>query len=256
MRLEGKSAIVTGSARGIGQAIAMSFAAEGARVLVADILDGTETVSRIGPMAVYQETDLEQEPQIESMVARAQREFGGVDILVNNAVVQYEQDLEVLTVDTLDHMYRVNLRGVILCCKHAVPRMLQRGGGNIVNIASVMGVVGDPPLIGYSAMKGGVLAATVAVAVSYAGRGIRCNAILPGDVNTRLSDAYWQQFTDPNAAKAEIEALYPLKRFAEPSEIASIALFLASSDSAFMTGSYLRADGGLLAAVYQGKSMA
>jgi NAD(P)-dependent dehydrogenase (short-subunit alcohol dehydrogenase family) len=257
MKLEGKAAVVTGSARGIGQAIALAMAREGAAVLVADILDGAETVRSIvaaGGRAAYQHTDLQEEPQVAAMIARSESEFGGVDILVNDAAVQHEVLLEDLTVEQIDHMYRVNLRGVILACKHAVPSMLRRGGGRIVNIASVMGLVGDPLLVAYSAMKGGVIATTKGVAVSYAARGIRCNAIAPADVDTRLSHQYWEQFPDPKAARAEVEALYPMRRFAQADEIARIAVFLASDDSSNMTGAVLVSDGGLLSTVYMGKA--
>jgi NAD(P)-dependent dehydrogenase (short-subunit alcohol dehydrogenase family) len=257
MKLEGKVAVVTGSARGIGQAIALALAREGAAVLVADILDGAETVRSIaaaGGRAAYQQTDLQEEPQVAAMIARSESEFGGVDILVNDAAVQYEVLLEDLTVEQIDHMYRVNLRGLILACKHAVPSMLRRGGGRIVNIASVMGLVGDPLLVAYSAMKGGVIATTKGVAVSYAARGIRCNAIAPADVDTRLSHQYWEQFPDPKAARAEVEALYPMRRFAQADEIARIAVFLASDDSSNMTGAVLVSDGGLLSTVYMGKA--
>lgn len=257
MKLEGKVAVVTGSARGIGQAIALAMAREGAAVLVADILDGAETVRSIeavGGRAAYQHTDLQEEPQVAAMIARADSEFGGTDILVNDAAVQHEVLLEDLTVEQIDHMYRVNLRGLILACKHAVPSMLRRGGGRIVNIASVMGLVGDPLLVAYSAMKGGVIAATKGVAVSYAARGIRCNAIAPADVDTRLSHQYWEQFPDPKAARAEVEALYPMRRFAQADEIARTAVFLASDDSSNITGAVLVSDGGLLSTVYMGKA--
>ncbi len=150
MKLEGKVAVVTGSARGIGQAIALAMAREGAAVLVADILDGAETVRSIGAAggrAAHQHVDLQEEPQVAAMIARSESEFGGLDILVNDAAVQYEVLLEDLTVEQIDHMYRVNLRGLILARKHAVPSMLRRGGGRIVNIASVMGLSSQRPKV-------------------------------------------------------------------------------------------------------------
>jgi NAD(P)-dependent dehydrogenase (short-subunit alcohol dehydrogenase family) len=257
MKLEGKVAVVTGSSRGIGQAIALAMAWEGASVLVADVLDGAETVGLVegaGRRAIYQQTDLQEESSVAAMVARAEKDLGGVDILVNDAAVQYEALLDALTVEQIDHMYRVNLRGPMLACKHAVPAMLRRGGGQIVNIASVMGLVGDPVLIAYSAMKGGLIAMTKGVAVSYASQGIRCNAIAPADVDTYLSHRYWEQFPDPRAARADVETLYPMKRFAQPEEIAHVAVFLASDDSTFITGAVLIADGGLLSTVYMGKA--
>jgi NAD(P)-dependent dehydrogenase (short-subunit alcohol dehydrogenase family) len=271
MRLEGRSAIVTGSARGIGQAIAVALAGEGARVVIADILDGAETIEKAEQaaeqagsiqspkgapvVAVYQKTDLQEEGQIVDLVKRAEKEFGGLDIMVNDAAVQYEKTLEETTVEDLDHLWRVNLRGVLLCCKHGAQAMVRRGHGAIVNIASVMGMVGDPTLVGYSATKGGVIATTTAVAASFAARGVRCNAIAPGDVDTYLSHVYWEQFDNPRGARAEVEALYPMHRFAQPEEIARIAVFLASDDASAITGVTLRADCGLLSPVYQGRSM-
>lgn len=257
MKLEGKVAIVTGGARGIGQAISLAMAREGASIVVADVLDGAETVSlveAVGQRAIYQRTDLQEEAQVAAMVGRADSELGGVDILVNDAAVQYEALLEDLTVEQIDHMYRVNLRGPLLACKHAVRSMVRRGGGQIVNIASVMGLVGDPVLIAYSAMKGGLIAITKGVAVSYASKGVRCNAIAPADVDSYLSHRYWEQFPDPQSARADVERLYPMKRFAQPEEIARVAVFLASDDSSYMTGAVLVADGGLLSTVYMGKA--
>lgn len=257
MRLAHKVAIVTGSARGIGQAIALALAREGAAILVADVLDGAQTLGLVeatGQRAIYAYTDLQEESQVSAMVARAESDLGGVDILVNDAAVQYEAPLEELTVEQVDHMYRVNLRGALLACKFAVPSMVRRGGGAIVNIASVMGFVGDPVLIGYSAMKGGLIAITKGIGVSYASSGVRCNAIAPADVDTYLSHKYWEQFPDPKSARAEVEKLYPMKRFAAADEIARITVFLASDESSFMTGHVVVADGGLLSTVYQGKA--
>jgi NAD(P)-dependent dehydrogenase (short-subunit alcohol dehydrogenase family) len=170
--------------------------------------------------------------------------------MVNNAAIQIEQELAETTEDQLDRILAVNLKGVFFGCKHAVRAMRPAGGGSIVNVASILALVGDGILAAYCAAKGGVLGITRATAVQYGQDGIRCNAICPGDVDTPLVAAYFATAEDPAALRAEIEREYPLRRIAQPTEIARAVAFLASDDSSFMTGQPMILDGGLLADCY------
>jgi NAD(P)-dependent dehydrogenase (short-subunit alcohol dehydrogenase family) len=248
-RLEGRSAIVTGVGSGLGQAIAREFAAEGARVLGCDVDDqaGAATMDGIGG---YLHADVSREADVAALVAAAVEERGRLDVMVNNAAIQIEEELAETTEEQLDRILAVNLKGVFFGCKHAVRAMQPTGGGVIVNIASILALVGDGILAAYCAAKGGVLGITRATAVRYAPEGIRCNAVCPGDIDTPLVQAYFDTAPDPAALRSEVSAEYPLKRIAQPREIARSVVFLASDDSSFMTGQPLVIDGGLLADCY------
>ncbi len=248
-RLEGRAAIVTGVGSGLGREIARVLAGEGARVLGCDVNDdgGRETMDGIG---FYRHTDVASENAVEGLVAEALERFGTLDIMVNNAAIQIEEELAETSEEQLDRILAVNLKGVFFGCKHAVRAMRDTGGGSIVNIASILGLVADGILAAYCAAKGGVLGITRATAVRYGRDGIRCNAICPGDIDTPLVAAYFQTADDPAALRAEVEAEYPLGRIAQPAEIARGVVFLASDDSSFMSGQPLVLDGGLLADCY------
>jgi NAD(P)-dependent dehydrogenase (short-subunit alcohol dehydrogenase family) len=248
-QLEGKSAIVTGVGSGLGRAIARELAAEGARVLGCDVNDeaGEETMAGIG---AYRHADVSRDADVEGLVAAALATFGRLDVMVNNAAIQIERELVETTEEQLDRVLGVNLKGVFFGCKHAVLAMRSSGGGVIVNVASVLALVGDGVLAAYCAAKGGVLGVTRATAVQYGKDGIRCNAICPGDIETPLVQAYFDAAPDPAALRAQVVAEYPLGRIAQPLEIARAVVFLASSDSAFMSGQPLVVDGGLLATCY------
>jgi NAD(P)-dependent dehydrogenase (short-subunit alcohol dehydrogenase family) len=187
---------------------------------------------------------------VAALVAAAVDERGRLDVMVNNAAIQIEEELAETTEEQLDRILAVNLKGVFFGCKHAVRAMRPAGGGAIVNIASILALVGDGILAAYCAAKGGVLGITRATAVRYASDGIRCNAVCPGDIDTPLVQAYFNTAADPDALRAEVSAEYPLGRIAEPREIACSVVFLASDDSSFMTGQPLVVDGGLLADCY------
>jgi meso-butanediol dehydrogenase / (S,S)-butanediol dehydrogenase / diacetyl reductase len=247
--LEGRSAVVTGVGSGLGQAIAREFAAEGALVLGCDVDDaaGAATMSGIGE---YLHADVSREAEVEALVARAVELHGRLHVMVNNAAVQIEQELAETTEEQLDRILAVNLKGVFFGCKHAVRVMRPAGGGSIVNIASILGLVGDGILAAYCAAKGGVLGITRATAVQYGRDGIRCNAICPGDIDTPLVQAYFDTADDPAALRAQVSAEYPLERIASPREIARTAVFLAGDDASFMSGQPLVVDGGLLATCY------
>jgi NAD(P)-dependent dehydrogenase (short-subunit alcohol dehydrogenase family) len=248
-RLEGRSAVVTGVGSGLGQAIARELAAEGALVLGCDLNDppGAATMEGIGR---YRHADVSREADVEALLAEAVQAFGRLDVMVNNAAIQVEEELAETTEEQLDRILAVNLKGVFFGCKHAVRAMRGSDGGVIVNIASILALVGDGVLAAYCAAKGGVLGITRATAVQYGGEGIRCNAVCPGDIDTPLVQAYFDTADDPAARRAEIEQEYPLGRIAQPGEIARAVVFLASDDSSFMSGQSLVVDGGLLADCY------
>jgi meso-butanediol dehydrogenase / (S,S)-butanediol dehydrogenase / diacetyl reductase len=248
-RLAGRGAVVTGVGSGLGREIARVLATEGARVVGCDVDDqaGAETMDGIG---FYRHADVSRERDVEALVAEALQRFGRLDVMVNNAAIQIEEELAETTEEQLDRILAVNLKGVFFGCKHAVLAMRGSGGGSIVNIASILALVADGILAAYCAAKGGVLGITRATAVRYGADGIRCNAVCPGDIDTPLVAAYFETADDPAALRAEIEREYPLGRIAQPQEIARAVIFLASDDSSFMSGQPLVVDGGLLADCY------
>jgi len=247
--LEGRCAVVTGVGSGLGQAIAHEFAAEGALVVGCDVNDaaGEATMDGIGTDL---HADVSREAEVEGLVAAAIERHGRLHVMVNNAAVQIEQELAETTEEQLDRILAVNLKGVFFGCKHAVRAMRPAGGGAIVNIASILGLVGDGILAAYCAAKGGVLGITRAAAVQYGRDGIRFNAVCPGDIDTPLVQAYFDTAADPAALRAEISAEYPLERIAAPREVARAVVFLAGEDASFMSGQPLVVDGGLLATCY------
>jgi NAD(P)-dependent dehydrogenase (short-subunit alcohol dehydrogenase family) len=240
-RLEGKVCVITGAASGIGAAAARLFAAEGARVVGADISPGAE-----GEMAL--EVDVTAEAQVRDAYARVRDEFRGIDVLFNNAGINPEDDSTVTdtTVDAWQRVQDVNLKSVFLCCKHGIPHLLARGGGSVINTASFVAVMGAAvSQISYTASKGGVVAMSRELGVEFADRGVRVNALCPGPVNTPLLQELFAK--DPERAAKRLVHV-PMGRFGEPEEIARAALFLASDDSSFVTASTFLVDGGLSAA--------
>jgi NAD(P)-dependent dehydrogenase (short-subunit alcohol dehydrogenase family) len=247
--LQGRCAVVTGVGSGLGQAIARELAAEGADVVGCDIADaaGEATMRGLGD---YFHADVSRESDVEALVAHAVGRHGRLHIMVNNAAIQIERELAETTEEQLDRILGVNLKGVFFGCKHAVRAMRPAGGGSIVNVASILGLVGDGILAAYCAAKGGVLGITRATAVQYGRDGVRCNAVCPGDIDTPLVQAYFDTADDPEALRAEVSAEYPLERIAQPREIARTVVFLAGDDASFMSGQPLVVDGGLLATCY------
>jgi meso-butanediol dehydrogenase / (S,S)-butanediol dehydrogenase / diacetyl reductase len=247
--LEGRVCIVTGVASGLGRAIAGELALEGAVVVGCDIEDegGAETMAGIGE---YRHADVSREADVEALLAAVAGRHGRLDVMVNNAAIQVEEELAETSEEQLDRVLGTNLKGVFFGCKHAVRQMGPAGGGVIVNVASILALVGDGILAAYCAAKGGVLGITRATAVQYGATGIRCNAICPGDIDTPLVQAYFDTAADPAALRAEVSAEYPLGRIAQPREIARAVVFLASDDASFMSGQPLVVDGGLLATCY------
>lgn len=249
-KLEGKVAIVTGGASGIGRATALLFAGEGAKVVVADWNeDGAQTVAseitQAGGDAIAVRVDVSQAEQVEAMVKRAVQSFGKLDVIFNNAGIEGEQAPTAdCTLENWQRVIGVNLTGTFLGMKYAIPAMLETGGGAIVNNASVAGLVGFPGIPAYCASKGGVVIMTKTTALEYAKQGIRANVICPGVIWTPMVERFTSVSEE---ARAALEAAEPIGRFGKPEEVARLALFLASDDSSFCTGAAFTVDGGMTA---------
>jgi NAD(P)-dependent dehydrogenase (short-subunit alcohol dehydrogenase family) len=255
MRLAGKVAIVTGSGSGIGRATAQLFAKEGAHVVVIDRDEapGQETVTSIRTAkgeAIFCYADVSKSADVQNAIHTAVKQYGRLDILVNNAAVQIMAKLVETSEEVWDQIHNVNLKGVFLGCKYAIPAMIKAGGGSIVNMASVLGFVGDPDLAAYCAAKGGVIALTKVAALTYGPQAIRVNCICPGDVDTPLVQAYFEKDSNPAQLRNEVSSKYALRRIAAPGEVANAALFLASEESSFITGSTMVVDGALTIKCY------
>ncbi len=239
-RLQGKNIIVTGAARGIGYAIATLFSAEGARVMLAD-RDGPAVqaaAAQLGQQAVH--VDLTKRSDVDRMVATATAELGGVDVLVNNAGVFRNTPMLSLAEDELDYIMAVNIKSALFGIQAVAPQMIARRGGSIVNVASVAAVLGSPGALAYCVSKAGLVQLTNVAALELAPHGIRVNAIGPGTFATDMAQA---AYADP-ALKERILPRTPLGRLGRPEEAASVALFLATDDSSYITGKTLYADGG------------
>ena len=249
MRLENKTAIVTGAGRGIGRAIALRFAEEGAKVVVDDVNNdignaAVAAIIEVGGEALFVNADVSDATEAKSLITKAGNAFGTVDILVNNAICS--------TKDVLNNNWEANLsvalQGTSHCSNAVIPVMQQDGGGSIVNIASVNGLIGLQGIHAYSAAKGGVIALTRSMAVAHGKDNIRVNCICPGTVQTEV----WKPMIERNPnILDEITPWYPLGRIGKPADIANAALFLASDEASFATGAVFVIDGGLTAGNHQ-----
>lgn len=256
-KLQTKTALVTGAARGIGAAIARLFSAEGATVLLTDIDDeaGQAAAAALGPNALYRHLDVGAESDWAAAQAWVRERFGGLDILVNNAGITGftetpgAHDPEHLDMASWHAVHRVNADGVALGCKAAIALMKGRGGGSIVNISSRSGLVGIPGAAAYAASKAAVRNHSKSVALYCAEKGydIRCNSIHPAAILTPMWDPMLGEGAAREAALAAIAAEIPLKRIGTPQDVAYAALYLASDEAAYVTGIELTVDGGLLA---------
>ena len=252
MRLDGKVALITGAGSGMGGVAAHIFAREGARVVAADVDERagqeTEALARAEGLDVrFVRADVSREADCQAMVAFAEQTFGGLHVLYNDAGIVPEADHAVVDTDEAvwDRVLAVNVKGVYLACKYGIPAMLRSGGGSIVNIASFVALVGcSVPQDAYTASKGAVIAMTRSLAVQFAPRGIRTNAICPGPIETPLLTSWL--LTDPEA-KALRLARNPTGRFGRPEDIVYLALYLASDESTWTNGAIISADGGITA---------
>jgi NAD(P)-dependent dehydrogenase (short-subunit alcohol dehydrogenase family) len=248
-RLDGKVVVITGAGGGIGREAAQLFSEEGASVCVADVdaEQGEETAAACRE-AFFQQVDVSDPASVEAMYAATVDRYGGVDVLYNNAGIMPADDASVLETepDAWERVLGVNAKGVYLCCRHGIPRLLEREGGSVINVASFVALVGAATSqIAYTASKGAVLSLTRELAVEFARRGVRVNALCPGPVETPL---LLRLFEEDPAAFERRRVHLPMGRLAKPREIALGALFLASDDSSYVTGATFLVDGGLTAA--------
>ncbi len=247
MRLGDKIAIITGGKSGIGYATALRFAAEGAKVVVADVRDGAQEVAALsaeGGEALFVQADVSSESQVNDLIEKTVAAYGRVDVLVNNAGIELAKTVPDTTEADWDRLMGVNLKGVFLCCKAAIPVMQRYGGGVIVNVASELGLVGGSEIAAYSASKGGVVQLTKAMAIDHAGDQIRVNCVCPGPVATPLLEGIIRASSNPDEERRQIVERTVLRRLARPEEIANVILFLASDEASYMTGSVVVVDGG------------
>lgn len=248
LSLKGKTALVTGSARGLGKEIALGFARSGASLILADVgypEETTKLVEKTGAKCVAFQTDISHETEVKELAGKAFSEYGKIDTLVNNAGVSQLSytPTEDLSMEEWDSIISINLRGTFICCKYLGKLMIDSGGGSIVNIASTAGITGVPRAPAYCASKAGIILLTKSLALEWARHSIRVNAVAPHYLETDLtrglreSDVVYKGLIRP----------IPMKRFGKTSEIAGTVLFLASDASAYTTGTVFTVDGGYLA---------
>jgi NAD(P)-dependent dehydrogenase (short-subunit alcohol dehydrogenase family) len=251
-RVDNKACIVTGAGSGIGKAIAERLAEEGGKVLCVDLNAETvaatvEGIRQARGVAEAIAADVSSDEQVNASILRCVELYGRVDILINNAGVNLPGVFHEVSNEVIDKTLNVNVKGVIYGSRAAIPYMLKQGGGSIVNIASVNGLVSEPFLAIYSASKGAVVMLTRGIALDYAKQKIRCNCICPGWVDTPINYAHANMLGGIEKVYASIDSFQPIGRPGEPREIAHLALFLASDEASFLTGSIIAADGGMTA---------
>ncbi|WP_029923166.1 SDR family NAD(P)-dependent oxidoreductase [Nevskia soli] len=247
-RLDGKVAIITGGARGMGGATSRLFAAEGAKVVIADVLDkeGAELAQELKGSAIFQHHDVTDEASWANVVAKAIATFGKVDILVNNAGILLFKTLLDTSKADYERVLGVNLMGAFLGIKAVAPHMIERGNGSIVNVSSVDGMKGANSLGAYSSSKWGLRGLTRVAAMEFGHKGVRVNSIHPGGIDTAMGNPYSENRTEVNKRYTMV----PLQRVGDPIEAARTSLFLASDDSSYLCGAEIAVDGGMLTGQY------
>lgn len=253
MRLQNRVALVTGAAMGIGKAVALLFAREGARIVAADIHSaGAETeyeIRNAGGECLFMRTDISREDDVQALVRAGTERFGTIDVLLNVAGIAHESPAHLLKVEDWHRILDVNLMGSFLCAKHVIPGMLDARRGAIVNISSVQGLFGFPGYPHYAASKGGIIAMTRQMAREYASAGIRVNCIAPGTVDTPMNAGVLSRVPNPEELRAAWDKMHPLGRMGQPIDVAYAALFLACDESSWVTGQSIAIDGGVSCAV-------
>lgn len=249
MKLQDRVAVITGAGSGIGRAMAVLFAREGARILAADINQAAVTETRAliagaGGACHALAVDVALPDQVRSMIEYVHTTYGRLDILCNNAGIGSTTDVVACEPDEWDQVMTVNVKSVYLGCKYAIPQMIEQGGGVIINTASVAGMIGIVKRAAYCASKGAVIALTRQVATEYVSQGIRANCLCPGTVDSPWVGRLLDQADDRTVARQALEARQPMGRLGTPEEVAAAALYLASDDAAFITGTGLVIDGG------------
>jgi meso-butanediol dehydrogenase / (S,S)-butanediol dehydrogenase / diacetyl reductase len=248
-RLAGKRTIVTGAANGIGRAIALRLASEGARVVIADVNeeDARGVADEIDGETLVQKADVTRDGDIEALVGRAVSEWGGLDVMVNNAGVGVAGTAITTTEEEYERVMDVCVRGTFLGMKHAIPAIKDAGGGSVINMSSVAALIGLVDRAVYSAAKGAIYSMTRASAIDHVGEGVRVNCIAPGTVDTPWVARITSGYDDPEEARANMRARQPHGRLVTPEEIAAMAAYLAADESASVIGACMIVDGGVTA---------
>ena len=250
-RLEGKTALVTGAASGIGLQTSIRLAEEGARVMMTDINleEGLQQAEKPGTNAAFLKLDITEEEEWISVLGETVKRFGHLDILVNSAGMVLIADVEQITLEDWRKVHAVNLDGTFLGCKHGVRVMKEFGAGSIINLSSVSGMIGGFNLAAYNSSKGAVrmLTKSVALHCARAGYGIRCNSIHPTFIETPMLESMIRDSPDPEKARQTLVRQVPLRRIGKPDDVANMIVYLASDESTFVTGTEMVIDGGVIA---------
>lgn len=252
MKLSGKVAIITGGTTGIGRETALLFSKEGARVVVIGRDESRGKAALVvlrneGSDAIYVKADVSKSSDVKRIVNESVKKYGKIDVLFNNAGINPLGTAVNTSEELWEQIIAINLTGVFLCSKYVIPHMLEAGGGSIINTGSINSFMAMENEAAYDASKGGVLMFTKATALDYAKKNIRVNCICPGAIKTPLLQWIFNEFPNPKEVEANMIKMYPINRLGRPEEVAKAALFLASDDSSFITGSVITVDGGILA---------